>query len=172
MLLLGLLASTALLVSGCGQKPSEPDAEAAEQEQANAITADFVPVEFDELIAEAIAEVEKFNGQKTIKPALPVRFKAKKKRDPEAKEMAYVYTALEVAGVTPLPDIQHRMFVESDSGDIIPVYVEKSAAERLTAELPDEASAEFVGYHLYNYTKGPAILVVDFLPTKHVGDAQ
>ncbi|WP_309386444.1 hypothetical protein [Cerasicoccus frondis] len=172
MPLTALLIWFGILAGGCGEEAPKGVPEAIHQEQAQALTADFIRIELDDLIADAIAEVESFNGQKTIKAAVPVRFTARKKRDPEEKEMSYVYTALEVAGVTPLPDIQHRMFVESDNGEIIPVYVEKSAAEKLTADLPDEASAEFIGYHIYNYDKGPAILVVDFLPAMSKEDAQ
>jgi hypothetical protein len=101
-------------------------------------------------------------GKKLIKMAAPVSFQAKMKRYPEERKMSYVYTALEMAGVKPMPDVGHRMFIESGGGRIIAVYVEKSAAEKIRQGLKEEQFTRFLGYHVYSYAKGPAILVVDF----------
>ncbi len=103
-------------------------------------------------------------GNKIIKIAEPVVFSAKMKRYPDKKEMSYVYTALQIAGVDPVPEVNHRMFVESKEGRIIPVYVEKQTVKKINGGLEEEQEAYFFGYHLYNYEKGPAVLVVDYAP--------
>ncbi len=108
-------------------------------------------------------------GKKIIKIAEPVVFSAKMKRYPDKKEMSYVYTALQIAGVDPVPEVNHRMFVESREGRIIPVYVEKEAVAKINGGLREEQEAYFFGYHLYNYEKGPAIMVVDYAPAGENG---
>lgn len=128
------------------------------------VGAEFKTVELDRFIEQEKKAVGK--GNKLIRMAVPVSFAAKMKRQPEEKPLSYVYTAMEVAGVKPLPEVGHRMFVESGGGRIIPVYVEKQAAARLARGLKEEESARFLGYHLYSYAKGPAILVVDFVDAK------
>jgi hypothetical protein len=121
----------------------------------------FRDVELDRLIEREKDAVEKLQKKKIVMAA-PVRFFARMKRRPEEKKMTYVYTALEVAGVKPMPEVGHRMFVETEEGRIIPVYVEKEAAARLMKGLEEGERARFLGYHIYSYDKGPAILVVDF----------
>ena len=95
---------------------------------------------------------------------MPLSFEARLKRLPEERDLSYVYTALEVSGISPMPEVRHRMFIESAEGRIIPVYVEKGAAARLQSGLKLEQRARFLGYHVYTYAKGPAILVVNFRP--------
>jgi len=102
------------------------------------------------------------NGRKIITMAAPVGFEARLKRHPEPRKLQYVYTALEVGGVSPLPVVEHRMFVESDGGRVIPVYVDKAAAAWIDERVKEGQRLRFVGYHLYSYAKGPAILVTGF----------
>jgi hypothetical protein len=125
---------------------------------------EFQPVEFDEFIQQEVDSSERMDGRRILKMAEPVSFVARMKRFPEAKQMSYIYTALEMAEVSPLPDVGHQMFVESKQGRIISVYVERQVALRLASDLKEGEAAEFFGYHVYSYAKGPALLVVDFVP--------
>ena len=137
-----------------------PAAAAAGDEQ-------FKPVVLDEFI-EQEKQVAQDAKKKIIRMMAPLKFSAKMKRFPEEKKMAYIYTAMMAAGVNPMPEADYRMFVESPEGRIIPVYVEKQTVEKLKAGLKEEQSAQFLGYHIYTYAKGPAILVVDFLPEQTI----
>lgn len=123
----------------------------------------FKSIDLDKFIKQEQKAIAKSDAKRLIKMAAPVRFEAKMKRYPEERDMSYIYLALEVCGVDPLPEVGHRMFVESDGGNIIPVYVEKNVVDKLNNGLKEEESAEFIGYHVYSYSKGPAILVVDFV---------
>ncbi|WDP92770.1 MAG: hypothetical protein HUN04_24835 [Desulfobacter sp.] len=125
---------------------------------------EFKKIKLDQFIEQEKKAVAG-QGRRMIKMAVPVSFEAKMKRFPEAKKMSYVYTAMQMAGISPMPEVGHRMFVESGEGRIIPVYVEKGAAAKLKSGLQEECAARFLGYHVYSYAKGPAILVVDFYPT-------
>lgn len=144
-----LLISTAFSAVSAADSPPSP---------AVAEPKPFKEVSLDSFIVENKVE------QKIIKMAEPITFEARMKRYPEKKAMSYVYEALQVAGVQPMPVIEHRMFIESKDGRIIPVYVEKNTVNKLKAGLKEEEFAHFVGYHVYSYAKGPAILVVDYTP--------
>lgn len=61
-----------------------------------------------------------------------------------------------------MPEVSHRMFVESKGGSIIPVYVEDMAARKISRNLRVDQVVQFYAYHVYNYSKGPAFLVVDY----------
>ncbi|WP_306549287.1 hypothetical protein [Desulfobulbus sp.] len=138
--------------------PAVPAENQAPQEPAKPET--FASVELDQFIEREQKAAE--DGKKMIKMMAPVSFEAKLKRQPEEKPMEYVYTAMEMSGVKPIPEVRHRMFVESGAGRIIPVYIEANAVKKVNAGLKEEAMARFQGYHVYSYAKGPAILVVDF----------
>ena len=85
--------------------------------------------------------------------------------------MTYIYTALEVAGIRPLPEVGHQLFVETAGGKIISVYVEKKAAARIAEEMAVEETVRLWGYHVYSYAKGPALLVVGAAPVADSGKA-
>lgn len=121
---------------------------------------DFKNVELDAFI---VHEKEAGKDKKLIKMAVPLQFSAKMKRFPEERKLSYIYIAMELAGVDPLPEVNHRMFIESEEGRIIPVYIEKEAVRKVKAGLKEEDTAQFLGYHIYSYSKGPAILVVDYI---------
>ena len=125
----------------------------------------FKDVELDRFIEQEKERVERIQ-KKVIAKGEPVRFVALIKRQPEAKKMTYVYTAMQAAGVSPLPDVEHRMFIETVEKRIISVYVEKMAAQRLMEKLKVGTKVQFLAYHVYSYDKGPALLIVDSIAVK------
>ncbi len=164
--MLGALIGT--LLSGCGEQSG---AEAPVHEKSIRLFGpEFLAVELDVLIEREKKVFSGFKGQKIIKMAAPVRFTASLKQGPEEKSMTYIYTALEMAGVSPLPNVSHQMFVESAKGRIISVYVENQVAARIANELAAGQTAEFAAYHVYSYSRGPALLVVDWIPTVGTGE--
>ena len=165
----GVLLSFSLgvLVGGCAKESNDQEVDGVEGRKdspASAIDETFREIDLDGFIEQEISAFEHVKGQRLIRMAAPVRFEASVKRHPEEKELTYIYTAFEVAGVSPLPEVRHRMFVESREGRIIPVYVENQAASRLANDLDEGQSATFLGYHAYSYSKGPALMVADFRP--------
>lgn len=139
------------LLAGCSpQAPAESES-----------VGEFQRVDLDRFIEQEKEAFAEYKNRKLIRMAVPVWFTARMKRLPEKKDMAYIYTALQMAEVSPLPEVKHRMFIESDGGQIISVYVEKQAAEKIKQLLDEEQSAGFFGYHAYTYKNGPALLIVD-----------
>ena len=98
-------------------------------------------------------------GSRTIFVPKPVAFTARLKSHPETIEVAYLYEALSVSKVSPLPEVSHQMFVQSDGGQVIAVYVEDRLVDGIVDGLALEALAEFDAYHVYNYSRGPAMVV-------------
>lgn len=93
-----------------------------------------------------------------IEPAA-IQFSAAIKAVPEAIKVEYVYTALSMMQVNPLPKVGHRMFVEAADGNIIPVYVWDEAVDALAASGVTGQPVDLTGFHIYTYAKGPAIIV-------------
>lgn len=167
--LLPLLAAT-LATPGLRAAPDAPTVAAPAASSGVPAEAEFAPLELDAFIAQELAAVERLGGRKILKMAAPVSFQARLKSAPEAKDMVYIYSALEVAEVRPLPEVGHQMFLESAGGRVFAVYVEKRVAARLAAGLAVGQEARFLGYHVYSYKKGPAFLIVDFAPVEGSGE--
>lgn len=98
-------------------------------------------------------------GTREIVPPKAIAFSGTIKREPEAIETEYVYTALQLMKTSPLPKVNHRMFVETGSGEILPVYVWDDAVAAMTASGVTGRPVELTGFHVYTYSKGPAIIV-------------
>lgn len=148
MLLLGVCA----LLSGCERSTPKPVA-----------VGEFQPIELDLLIAQEKEAFQKFNQRKMIRKADPIWFSARVMQAPEVKENSYIYQALQMAEVNPVPSVTHQLFVGAPSGQVISVYVEEGAAKKISETIAVGQSAYFFGYHMYTYKNGPAFLIVDAL---------
>ena len=94
-----------------------------------------------------------------IEPA-PVRFTATVMQMPKAGKFELVYDALTAWGVSPLPEVGHGSYLKVEGDKVIPVYLEKQAADFINANMAVQQQAEFYALHIYNYEKGPRFLVV------------
>ncbi len=151
-----LVLSTTILC-GCDRA-----VDASAEVSTHALDASFKTIELDPFIKQEVKTVAKFEGKKLIKMAVPVRFVATVKQEPREKEASYIYTALEIAKVVPLPNVDHQMFIETAEKKIISVYVEHHVAQRFLTETQPGDSLQFSAYHVYSFAKGPALLVTDF----------
>ncbi|MEM6744054.1 MAG: hypothetical protein AAF676_10010 [Pseudomonadota bacterium] len=95
-------------------------------------------------------------GTRDILVPAPIEFEARVLAAPEPIKTDYLSTALSMVGVSPIPQVGHRMFVETDEGLVVPVYVWQGAVD---AFAPGERPLRMVGHHVYTYRKGPAIVV-------------
>ena len=94
-----------------------------------------------------------------IKPT-PVRFSAIVMQSPKAGKFELVYDALTAWGVSPLPEVGHGAYLKVEGDKVIPVYLEKQAADFINTSMTVQQQAEFYALHIYNYEKGPRFLVV------------
>ncbi|WP_460188329.1 hypothetical protein [Thiomicrorhabdus hydrogeniphila] len=112
-------------------------------------------------------------GTKEIQVNKFVVFDAKVMTLPEKQSTDYLNLAISVAKINPLPVVEHTMFVGVSDKMIIPVYVEKSVVaeiQRLYKRYGGEGfradKLRFAGIHVYNYSKGPAIVVESIAEAK------
>jgi len=75
-----------------------------------------------------------------------------------------VTDALAVWGVSPLPEVAFSTYVRTPQGQVIAVYVENIIASHISTYYPVETVLEFQAYRLYNYAKGPRLLLVGVKP--------
>ncbi len=135
-----LLLSSALLCSLAAPAPAQDD--------------HYVKVEFGAFIA----------GHRSPQRIIPmhpdrVRFFATVLHAPEPVHTDYLMGALKVAGVDPLPRVSEKVFLQADDGAIQGVYLEDGAATLVRDTVPVGGRAAFFGLRVYDYSKGPAILI-------------
>ncbi|MGL1958377.1 MAG: hypothetical protein OCD00_13780 [Colwellia sp.] len=71
-----------------------------------------------------------------------------------------VTDALSVWGISPLPEVGYSTYIRSLIGEVIAVYVENTIAKHITTSFTPEMIIELQAYRLYNYAKGPRLLLV------------
>lgn len=118
----------------------------------------YQDIDIDRLVA--TARPEKKGTSAFFKPS-PVRFNGRIKQEPRKRNTEYLFTALSFFPLDPVPKVSHRMFIETPGGHILPVYVEDTQVEGIKG-LGEGTAVIFTGWHVYNYSKGPAILVVGY----------
>lgn len=158
MPLINAVIAVALLALVLLGLPDRPGAQAAP-------TTDATDVGFSQVDIDAYVE-----GQRPLKKGTtlllqprPVGFIASLKQYPAERQVRYLHEVLDMFPMEPRPEVRHRMFVTTPGGHIMPVYVEHSQVARIREQLKEDGEVvRFFGYHLYNYSKGPAILVTGF----------
>lgn len=81
-----------------------------------------------------------------------------------SSKASLVIDALAVWGISPLPEVAFSTYIRSPQGQVIAVYVENVIASHISSYYPVEAVLEFQAYRLYNYAKGPRLLLVGVKP--------
>lgn len=98
----------------------------------------------------------KTSGTREIMMMVPIAFDAVVRKAPEEVTTSYLYEAFGVIGLDPMPAVKHRMFVQTPQGEVIPVYVWNDAVADFKE---NPTSQRMVGFHVYTYSKGAAIVV-------------
>jgi len=75
-----------------------------------------------------------------------------------------VTDALSVWGISPLPEVAFSTYIRTPQDQVIAVYVENIIASHISSYYQPEAVLEFQAYRLYNYAKGPRLLLVGVKP--------
>lgn len=71
-----------------------------------------------------------------------------------------VADALSVWGISPLPEVAFSLYLRSPNGEVIGVYVENTVAKYMQKNTKIDSDNAFQAYRLYNYAKGPRLLLV------------
>lgn len=139
------ILSAICLLAGCKQAETYPE---------------FERVELDAYITAEKAAFESYDRRKIMRMGRPIQFSATIKTVPEPKSASYIYRALSVAKMEPMPEVTHQIFIETAGGAIISAYVEKQAADEITSTLKAGQNAHFLAHHAYTYAQGPALLII------------
>lgn len=114
---------------------------------------------------DSYADKHRPNKKGTIDIIRPreVTFSASVKQYPHSRDTSYFYEVLQFFPMEPQPKVNHRMFISTPQGKIIPVYVEDSLVPKIKKYLKEEGErVNFTGYHIYTYSKGPAFFITAF----------
>lgn len=105
-------------------------------------------------------------GTRTIMPDTLLVFDGIVMSLPKAQKTDYLQEAMAISQISPRPLVEDGMFIKvgqkADGSDVvIPVYVDKSVVDAKTPNNPIKVNQKmrFAGFHIYNYSKGPAIVV-------------
>ncbi|MEJ2423794.1 MAG: hypothetical protein P8101_04935 [Candidatus Thiodiazotropha sp.] len=99
-------------------------------------------------------------GSRTLFTDRRVAFEGHIVQGPSPQKVDYLKEAFAVTRIYPVPEVAHSLFVEIAPGQVIPVYVARPVVEsELAGAIDGERRYRLAGIHLYNYSKGPAIVV-------------
>lgn len=100
-----------------------------------------------------------------IKPA-GVSFQAVFEGGPREQKTAYLQQALKLMRVSEPPKVNQAIRLRYGPGeqDMLVAYIEETAAERLRQEIRVGEKREFFAFHVYNFSRGPALVITSFGP--------
>lgn len=101
-------------------------------------------------------------GQRIILQPAPVSFVAEIHRLPERQTTDYLRKVLDMMRVAEASEVGERIVVSYGEGQYLPMYIETSAARRLSETGQVGERRRFYALHVYNYSKGPALVVTSF----------
>lgn len=121
----------------------------------------YQPVDFAQLVASSRTPVP---GQKIILRPSPVSFSATLLQMPVPQRSDYLRQVLALMQSTNTPKVEQRVVLGYAPDKGMPVYIEQAAAQRLAREAKAGERRRFYALHVYNYSKGPALVVTSLGP--------
>lgn len=158
-----MFAKHLLILALCAAVPAHA-ASAADAGRAPAVAsvADaYQPVDFARLVETSRTPVP---GQKIILRPTPVSFSATLLQMPVAQRSDYLRQVLALMQSANTPKVEQRVVLGYAPDKGMPVYIEQAAAQRLLREAKAGDRRRFYALHVYNYSKGPALVVTSFGP--------
>lgn len=122
-------------------------------------TAAYKDVDLKALVARSRTELP---GQRIIFAPTPIRFRAVLGALPVAQKADYLHSALNMMKVSNPPQVKQRIGLDYGGDTLLSAYIEEDAAKRLAAAVKPGQARTFYAWHVYNYSRGPALLVTAF----------
>lgn len=158
----GLLCALAL----AGMAPSSFAADAAAPSAAPAMPAhsldpaiSYKDVDLKKLVADSRTEVP---GQRIIFAPSAVRFRATLAALPAPQKADYLMSALSMMKVSNPPKVSQRIGLDYGGEKALAAYIDDDVAARLGREVRPGQARTFYAFHVYNHSRGPALLVTSF----------
>ncbi len=106
------------------------------------------------------------NKQRVMLEPELIRFHSILQAPVNSAKAELVTDSLAVWGISPLPEVAFSTYIRSPQGQVIAVYVENSVASHISTYYKPETVLELQAYRLYNYAKGPRLLLVGAKPVE------
>lgn len=97
-----------------------------------------------------------------------VSFQAELAALPRPQKSDYLQLALRTMQVSQAPQVSHAVLLKygSASDQQLVAYVDDGAAARMVQDLRVGDRREFFAFHVYNYARGPALVITSFGPLR------
>ncbi len=119
----------------------------------------YQEVNLKELVGKSRTELP---GQRVIFAPKAIRFRAKLGALPVAQQADYLHTALNMMKISNPPQVKQRIGLDYGGERLLSAYIEEEAAKRLASQLKPGQARTFYAWHVYNYARGPALLIFSF----------
>lgn len=156
----------ALALLLAGPAPASMAADAAPQTGTAAVAtpaidpaASHKEVDLKKLVAGSRTEVP---GQRIIFAPSAVKFRATLATLPAPQKADYLMAALSLMKVSNPPKVSQRIGLDYGGDKALAVYIDDSVAARLANEVKPGEARTFYAFHVYNHSRGPALLVTSF----------
>ena len=101
-------------------------------------------------------------GQRIIFAPSPVKFRATLAAMPAPQKADYLKKALGLMGVGGTLQVSQRIGIDYGGDKALAAYIDDAAALRLSREAKVGQQLNFYAYHVYNHSRGPALVVTSF----------
>lgn len=121
--------------------------------------ATYKQVDLKALVANSRTEVP---GQRIIFAPSPITFRATLASLPTPQKADYLIAALSMMKVSNPPKVTQRIGLEYGGEKAIAAYIDDRVAERLSKDVKAGQELIFYAFHVYNYSRGPALLITSY----------
>jgi len=122
-------------------------------------TAAYKDVDLKTMVATSRSEVP---GQRIIFAPSPIKFRATLSAMPAPQKADYLKKALGMMGVGGTLQVSQRIGLDYGGDKALAAYIDDAAALRLTRQAKVGQQLNFYAYHVYNHSRGPALVVTSF----------
>ncbi|MFT3848565.1 MAG: hypothetical protein QM739_07735 [Propionivibrio sp.] len=137
-------------------RPAPPPPAAAEAASADPLAA-YKAVDLKTLVGSSRTEVP---GQRVIFVPTPVRFQARLAALPAPQKTDYLKKALGMMGAGHNIQVSQRIGLDYGGDKALVAYIDDVAAAQLAKDGKVGQAMDFYAYHVYNHSRGPALVVV------------
>jgi hypothetical protein len=130
----------------------------------------FETIELSNFIDKNQIPIDMIAAKKRVMlPPNAVQFDSTLLQSPKPGKFSLVYDALSLwQSDAPLPTVDHSAFLQTDDERVIAVYVSSVAAEQLkliaAQNIKAPQKSHIYAVHIYNYSKGPRLVVIGASP--------
>lgn len=119
----------------------------------------YKQVDLKELVSKSRTEVP---GQRIIFAPSPVKFRATLVSLPTPQKAEYLLAALSMMKISNPPKVTQRVGLDYGGDKAIAAYIDDSVASRLGKDVKAGQALTFYAFHVYNYSRGPALLITSY----------